>query len=140
MAILDVANQLIAPGVVSSSQDFTPLPCVPRDLPTCAWAVHVSTPPAGAATFVLAIATTTAGPWRTIATMGWPAGRTIAQQVPIGVNASLAAHLDLTAAFVRASVTTAGALTMSGSWLTKSSDGNFGLATRGHHLDNLTAA
>jgi hypothetical protein len=104
-SIVDVANQLIPPGVVSSSQDFTPLPCVPRDLPHCVWQVHLTVPPAASATFTLAIATTTAGPWRTIAVCTWSAGRTQAEAVPIGVSSSLAAHLDLTAAYLRASVT-----------------------------------
>ena len=140
MAIVDVANQLIPPGVVSSSQDFTPLPCVPRDLPTCVWAVHVAVPPVAAASFALQIASTTTGTWRTIATCPWPAGRTTAQTVPIGVSANLSAHLDLTAAFLRVSVALAGPLTMSGSWLTKSSDGSFGLASRSYSLDNLTPA
>jgi hypothetical protein len=57
--------------------------------------------------------------------------------VPIGVSASLAAHLDLTAAFVRVSVSTTGALTMGGSWLTKSSDGSAGLGSRAYSLDNV---
>jgi hypothetical protein len=138
-AILDTALLLAPAGVVNANTDFTPLPCVPRLLPTCAWSVHVSVPPVASCTFTLQVATTTAGPWQTISTLAWPAGLTGARQVSVGVSARLASYLNFTAAYVRASVTTSGALTLAGSWLGKASDGGPGLASRSYHLDAMTA-
>jgi hypothetical protein len=138
-SILDLGMSLIPAGVVSSSQDFTPLPCVPRLLPACVWAVHVSGPPSASATFTLAIATSTAGPWRTISTLAWPASTSGSKQVPVGLSASLAQHLDLTAAFLRVSVALSGPLTLAGSWVSKPADGSFGLASRSYHLDGINA-
>jgi hypothetical protein len=139
MAIVDIANQLAPAGQVTTSTDFTPLPCTVRDLPHCTWVVSMLVPPAAAATFVLAIATTTAGPWQTIATCPWPAGTSGSRQVPLGVSASLAAYLNLTAAYLRASVTLSGPLTLAGSWLTKASDGGPGLGSRSYTLDAINA-
>jgi hypothetical protein len=136
-AILDTAQQLAPSGLVSSSTDFTPLACTVRDLPVCAWAVHVSVPPVASATFTLAIATTTAGPWSTISTLVWPAGTAGARQVSLGASASLAQHLNLSAAFLRASVTLSGPLTLAGSWLSKPSDGGPGLGSRSYTLDAI---
>jgi hypothetical protein len=136
-AILDAGMMLAPAGQVTTNTDFTPLACTVRDLLVCVWAVHVTVPPAAAATFVLAMATSTAGPWQTIATLVWPAGLVGAKQVPIGVSASLAAHLNMQAAYLRASVTLSGPLTLAGSWLSKPSDGGPGLASRSYTLDTI---
>jgi hypothetical protein len=139
-AILDAAMPLAPAGVVSTSQDFTPLACVPRLLPTCAWTVHVTVPPAAACTFVLQIATTTAGPWSAIATCVWPAGLVGARQLSLGASARLASYLNWSAAYVRASVTTSGALTLAGSWLGKAGDGGIGTGSGPNALVSGTAA
>ena len=138
-AMLDAGMMLAPAGLVSSSTDFTPVPCTVRDLPVCAWVVALTVPPSAAATFVLAIASSTAGPWQTIATLPWPAGTTDRQQVPIGVNASLARHLNMQAAYLRMSVTLTSPLTLAGSWLAKSSDGGPGLGSRSYSLDGINA-
>jgi hypothetical protein len=139
-AILDVANQLAPAGQVTTSTDFTPLACVPRLLPVCAWTVHVSVPPVASCTFVLAIATTTAGPWQTISVLQWPAGVVGARQVSLGASARLASYLNWSAAYLRVSVTTAGALTLAGSWLGKAVDGGPGLGSGPNTVFTGTAA
>ncbi len=98
----------------------------------------MTTPPVGACTFTLAVASTSAGTYSVINTFTWPAGLSGSRQVPVGVGGNLAAILNNQAAWVRVSVTTTGAFTLAGSWLTKASDGSFGLASRSYHLDNLT--
>ena len=135
-AIVDIANQLIAPGVVSSSQDFTPLACAPRLLPTCSWIIAVSIPPAAAATFRLAVSSTETGSYATISTFVWPAGTTGSKRLQVGAGGNLAQVLNNQAAWLRASVTLSGPLTMAGSWLTKAGDGA-GLASRSYSLDNI---
>ena len=55
----------------------------------------------------------------------------------LGAGGNMAAIMNNTSAWVRASVTLSGPLTMSGSWLTKSSDGGVGLASRSYSLDNI---
>jgi hypothetical protein len=140
MAILDIANQLAPAGQVTTNTDFTPLPCVPRLLPTCAWSVHVSSPPVASCTFTLQVATSTAGPWSTISTLAWPAGLTGARQVSLGVSARLAQVLHWSAAYLRMSVTTAGALTLAGSWLGKPTDGGPGLGSGPNQVFTGSAA
>jgi hypothetical protein len=126
-AILDVGTLLLPAGVISASQDGTPLQVNPRLLPTSTWAVHVSVPPAASATFTLAVASSQNGTYTTISTLVWPAGTSGARQVPLGVQGNMAQFVNNQAAWVRVSVTTTGALTMSGSWLTKPADGGPGL-------------
>jgi hypothetical protein len=138
-AILDSATMLMPAGQVTTSQDFPALQLYPRHLPTCHWVVSMLTPPAAAATFTLAVATTTAGPWSTIATCVWPAGTSGSKQVPVGVSGALAQILNNQAAWVRASVTLSGPLTLAGSWLSTRSDGGPGLGSRSYHLDGLNA-
>lgn len=139
-AILDTATVLLPSGVLSANTDGTPLQLFPRQLATSAWVVHVSVPPAAAATFVLAVASTSGGTYSEIARLAWPAGTTGAQQVPVGVQGNMAQFRNNTALWVRVSVTTSGALTMSGSWLTTPTDGGPGLASRSYHLDGINAA
>ncbi len=138
-AIVDVASMLIAPGQVTTSTDFAPLSCAPRFLPTCAWVISMLTPPAAAATFTLAVATTQNGTFTPIATLDWPAGTSGSQQVRLGAGGNLAEVLNNQSAWLRASVTLSGPLTLNGSWLTKASDGGPGLASRSYTLDGINA-
>jgi hypothetical protein len=139
-AILDTGMMLAPAGVVNTNTDFTPLACVPRLLPTCAWSVHVSVPPVASCTFTLQIAAATTGPWSTISTLAWPAGLTGARQVSLGASARLASVLNWSAAYLRVSVTTAGALTLAGAWLSKPSDGGPGLGSGPNQVLTGTAA
>jgi hypothetical protein len=82
-AILDTATMLIPAGAVSTSQDFPAILAYPRDLPVCHWVVALTVPPSAAATFTLAVASTQAGSYSTIATLVWPAGTSGSKQVPI---------------------------------------------------------
>jgi hypothetical protein len=102
--------------------------------------ISMLTPPAAAATFTLAIATTTAGPWSTIATCVWPAGSSGSRQVALGASARVASYLNWSAAFLRASVTLSGPLTLAGSWLGKASDGGPGLGSGPNQVFTGTAA
>lgn len=138
-AILDALTLLLPAGVISASMDGPPLQISPRTLPTCHWVVQVTVPPVATATFTLAVATIQGGPYTTIATLPWPAGTSGSKQVPIGVQGNMAQFLNNQAAWIRTSVTTAGALTLAGSWLTKASNGGPGLGSRSYHLDALNA-
>ena len=140
MASIVDAGTMVAPsGLVSSSQDFPALLLHPRTLPTCHWVVSMLTPPSAAATFTLAVASTQNGTYSPIATLVWPAGTSGSKQVPVGVQGHLAQVLNNQAAWVRASVTLSGPLTLAGSWLTKPSDGGPGLGSRSYALDNVNA-
>ena len=138
-AILDVGTQLAPSGVVSSTQDFPAIQAHPRQLPTCAWVVSMLTPPSAAATFTLAVSTTKNDVYKTIATLVWPAGTSGSKQVQLGAGGNLAQVLNNQAVWLRASVVTTGAMTVAGSWLTKSSDGGPGLGSRSYTLDTINA-
>ena len=138
-SIIDVANQLIPPGVVSSSTDFAPIEVHPRSLPTCAWILAVTVPPAAAATFRLQVASTSGGSFSTISTYVWPAGTTGSKVLQLGAGGNMAAIVNNTSAWLRVSVTLSGAVTMNGSWLSKSSDGGPGLGSRSYSLDSINA-
>ena len=136
-AILEANTVLIPSGAVSASGDFPALPLHPRTLPTCHWVLAVTVPPVASATFTLAVSTTQNGMFRTIATLVWPAGLSGSRQVPVGVQGHLAQVLNNQALWIRASVILSGPLTLAGSWLTKPSDGSFGLASRSYALDAI---
>ena len=136
MAIVDVANQLIPPGVVSSSTDFAPIEAHPRHLPTCSWMLAVLTPPAASVSFRLQVATTSGGVYSTISTHIWPAGTTGSKVLQLGAGGNMAAIVNNSSVWVRASVTLTGPVTMNGSWLTKAS-GAAGLASRSYALDGV---
>jgi hypothetical protein len=136
-AILDAATMLLPSGTISANTDGTPLLMHPRMLPTCAWVIAVSTPPVAAATFTLAVSNLQAGTYTTIASLVWPAGTSGSKQLPLGLQGHLAQVYDSDAVWLRCSVFTTGALTLAGSWLTKPSDGSFGLASRSYALDGL---
>jgi hypothetical protein len=138
-AILDVGSQLIGAGQVSSTQDFPALQVQPRFLPTCHWVVSMLIPPAAAATFTLSVSTTQNGTYSPIATLVWPAATTGSKQVPLGVQGNMAQFRNNQAAWLRASVTLSGPLTLVGSWLTTSTDGGPGLGSRSYHLDQINA-
>jgi hypothetical protein len=108
-------------------------------LPTCAWVVALTVPAAASATFTLAVATTQNGTYTPISTLVWPAGTSGSKQVPLGVSARLAQLLNNQAAWVRASVSLSGPLTLAGSWLTKPTDGGPGLGSRSYALDAINA-
>ena len=137
-AILDAATMLIPAGQVTTSQDFPAIQAHPRTLPVCPWVVSMLTPPASPATFTLAVSTTQNGAYSVISTLVWPAGSSGSKQVPIGVSGHLAHVLNNQSAWVRASVTVSGLLTLAGSWLTKES-GSAGLASRSYALDGVNA-
>jgi hypothetical protein len=139
-AILDVGTMLIPSGLISSSQDFAPIQVQPRLLPTCHWVVSMLTPPSASALFTLSISTTQLGVFGDIiCRLTWPAGSSGSRQVPVGVSGALAQILNNQAAWVRASVTLSGPLTLAGSWLSTRSDGGPGLGSRSYHLDGLNA-
>jgi hypothetical protein len=130
---------LIPAGQITTSQDFPPLLLQPRTLPTCAWVISMLIPPVASATFRLQVATTSGGTFSTIATLPWPAASSGSRQLPIGAGGNLAWVLNNQSAWVRASVTLSGPLTLAGSWLTKPSDGGPGLGSRSYSLDNINA-
>lgn len=138
-SLVDAGTMLIPSGQVTTSQDFPALHLHPRTLPTSDWVVSMLIPPAASALFRLSVASTEAGVYSEIARLSWPAGSSGSKQVPVGVSASLAAILNNTSAWVRASVTLTGPLTLGGSWLTKASDGGPGLGSRSYHLDGVNA-
>jgi hypothetical protein len=137
MAIVDAGTMLFPAGQITTNTDGTPLLIRPRTLTTCAWVISMLVPPAGAATFSLAVSNLPAGTYTTISTVQWAAGQSGSRQVPLGLNSNLAQVLDNDSLWVRCSVTTAGALTLAGSWLTKASDGGPGLGSRSYALDGL---
>ena len=85
----------------------------------------------------LAVATTQNGTYSTIATLVWPAGTSGSKQVSIGAKGAMAQVVNNQAAWLRASVTLSGPLTLAGSWLSTSSDGGVGLASRSYTLDGV---
>jgi hypothetical protein len=137
MPILDAATMLFPQGQITTNTDGTPLLIRPRQLSASHWVIAMATPPAAAATFTLAVSNLQAGTYTTISTCVWPAGTVGSKQLPIGVGGNVAAVLDSDSLWLRASVQTAGALTVAGSWLTKPSDGGPGLASRSYSLDGL---
>ena len=72
-----------------------------------------------------------------IATLVWPASTSGSKQVPLGVQGNMAQFRNNQSAWVRASVTLSGPLTLAGSWLTQPTDGGPGLGSRSYALDNL---
>lgn len=137
MAVVDALTMLIPAGLISASGDFPALQLHPRHLPSCAWVVSMLIPPAASATFSLAISTINNGIYRTIKTLVWPSATSGSRQVPIGVSGALAQILNNQSAWLRASVTLSGPLTLAGSWLSKPSDGGPGLGSRSYSLDNI---
>jgi hypothetical protein len=81
-------------------------------------AVSLQTPPVASATFVVEIASASAGTHREIARLVWPAGLSGSREVPLGVSASAAWMQNNTATWLRLSVTTSTTLTGS-AWLTR---------------------
>lgn len=138
-SIFDLATQLIPAGQVTTSQDFPALRMEPRRLPTCHWVIAMTTPPAAAATFTLAVASTAGGAYNVIAQCVWPAGTSGTKHLVLGVPGNLAQVINNQSAWLRASVTLSGPLTLAGSWITKASDGGVGLASRSYTLDNVNA-
>ena len=138
-AILDAATMLIPSGQITTSQDFPALQLHPRTLPVCHWVVSMLIPPAASALFRLSVAATEAGVYTEIARLSWPAGSSGSKQVPLGVSGHLAHVLNNQAAWVRASITLTGPLTLAGSWLSKPTDGGPGLASRSYTLDGVNA-
>ena len=137
-AILDVSTVLMPQGTYSTSQSFPGLNHHPRQLPTTRVVVSLQTPPVASATFLVEVASTQGGTYSEVGRLVWPAGLAGSQAVGVGVSPSLAQRLNTTSAWLRLSLTTAGALTGS-AWLTKPSDGSFGLGSRSYHLDQINA-
>lgn len=137
MAIVDAATMLMSQGKYNSFQSFPALQLYPRQLPTAHLVISLQTPPVASATFVVEVASTAAGSYREIARLVWPAATSGSRDVPLGVSSSAAWMQNTTSLWMRLSLTTVGALTGS-AWLTKPSDGSFGLASRSYHLDTLT--
>jgi hypothetical protein len=136
-AMLDAATMLLPAGQITTTTNGTPLQLYPRQLAASAWVISMLVPPAASATFSLAISNLAAGSYTTIAQVVWPAGTGGSKQLPIALSGAESQWLDNDSLWVRASVTTAGALTLAGSWLTKAVDGSFGLASRSYALDGL---
>jgi hypothetical protein len=136
-AMLDAATMLLPAGQITTTTNGTPLQLYPRQLTTCSWVIAMLTPPAAAATFSLQVSNLSAGVYTTISTFVWPAGTSGTKQLPIAVNGAEAQWLDNDSLWVRASVVTAGSLTLAGSWLGKAADGGPGLASRSYALDGI---
>jgi hypothetical protein len=98
--------------------------------------VACTIPPVAAVTFVLEASTLAAGPYVTLSTLVWPAGKTGSQAIELGVQGNLSRIHSGTHHFVRVTTTQSGAWTGS-SWLTKSADGSPGLASRSYALDGV---
>lgn len=137
--MIDSALMLLPSGLISASHDGTPIACSPRFLPTCEWVVSLLAPPAASAVFTLSVATTQAGAYTVISTLTWPAGVTGSKAVALGAGGNVAQVLNNQSAWLRASVTLSGPLTMAGSWLSKASDGGPGLASRSYTLDGINS-
>jgi hypothetical protein len=135
-SILDLGAVLMTHGTYATNQSFAPIQAYPRQLPTCAVIVHMLTPPVASATLTLEVASTQNGVYSPITSVVWPAGVSGSKQLPIGANSSRAWIANNQAIWARLSVTTTGAFTGS-AWVTKSSDGSFGLASRSYALDVL---
>jgi hypothetical protein len=134
MAVLDAATMLMPHGTYNSTQSFAPLQISPRHLATTMLQVHMLTPPSASCTLTVEIASTAGGVYSPITSIPWPAGVAGSRQVAFGVHSALAKVLNTTSAWMRLSLATTGALTGS-AWLTKPSDGSFGLASRSYHLE-----
>src|SRR5262245_41016822 len=129
-AILDTALTLIPQGVNSSSQSFTALDVARvTDLPTTAWVVNCTTPPAASMTLVLEASTLAAGSYVELTRMVWPAGLSGSRSVEVGVQGNLSRAQSGTHRYLRVTTTQSGAWTGS-SWLTKPSDGAPGLGAK----------
>ncbi len=136
-ALVDAALQLMPSGQVTTSQDFPAIACAPRYLPTCSWVVSMLTPPANAATFTLSVSATQNGTFSPIAMLVWPASTSGSRQVRLGAGGNVAQILNNQSAWLRASVSLSGPLTVAGSWLSKASDGGPGLGSRSYSLDGI---
>jgi hypothetical protein len=137
-SIVDVATLLMPQGTYSTNQSFPGLAISPRQLPTAAVTIHLLTPPVSSCTFVLEVASTQNGVYSPVAVVTWPAGQVGSKQLAIGANSSRAWLANNTCQWARLSLTTTGALTGS-AWLSKPSDGSFGLASRSYSLDGIGA-
>jgi hypothetical protein len=137
-SILDTATILMPHGTYNSTQSFPGLALYPRQLPTAAVTIHLLTPPVASAVFTLEVASTQNGVYSPVAVLTWPAGVSGSKQLALGANSSRAWLANNTCVWARLSLTTTGALTGS-AWLTKASDGSFGLASRSYALDNIGA-
>jgi hypothetical protein len=129
-AILDAATMLIPQQLVSTSQAFPAVDVgAVRDLGTASWVIALSTPPVAAVTFVLDASAVLAGPYVELARLVWPAGLTGSRAVEGGVASSLSGAVSASHRFLRVSTTQTGAFTGT-SYLTKPTDGSFGLGTK----------
>jgi hypothetical protein len=135
-AILDAATLLLPSAATTGNITGVPLRLYPRQLPTSAWVISVTVAPSTSCLFSLAVASAEAGPFTSINTITWPASQVGSKQIALGVTGHMAATANNTALWVRCSIATAGTVTAS-SWLTKPSDGSFGLASRSYALDGL---
>jgi hypothetical protein len=127
MPILDASAMLLPAGVISANTDGTPLRLYPRQLPTCSWTIAMAEPPTASATFVLQVSDTATGSFTTVATCVWPAGTSGTRNLPLAMSGTVARAFDNDSLWLRCSVTTAGALTLAGVWLSKAADGGAGL-------------
>lgn len=127
MPVLDAVTMLLPAGVISANTNGTPLLLYPRQLPTCSWVIAMTTPPVAAATFVLAVSDLVGGAYTTIATCVWPAGTSGTRNLALALGGRAARFLDNDSLWLRCTVTTAGALTLAGSWLSSAADGGPGL-------------
>jgi len=134
--ILDVGTLLLNAPAGSGNTTGTPLLLYPRQLATSAWVVEVLTAPSASCLFSLAVASTEAGVYTAISSWTWPAAETGRKQLPMGVQGNMAQAVNNTALWVRCSVATGGTFGAM-AWLSKASDGSFGLASRAYSLDGL---
>jgi hypothetical protein len=139
MAMPDAATLLMPTGTYNSNQSFPALQVYPRQLATSMVTMSLQSPPTGAATFVVEVASTQAGPYRETARLAWPAGLSGSRDVPLGVSASAAWMQNNQSTWMRLSLTTSTALTGS-AWLAKSSDGAPGRGAGPNSVFTGTAA
>jgi hypothetical protein len=118
MAIVDSATMLMPAGTYNTTQSFPALQLYPRQLPTAMVTISLQSPPTGAATFLIEVASTQAGTYREIARLVWPSGMTGSKDVSLGVSGNAAWRQGNQAQWLRMSLTTGTALTGS-AWLTK---------------------
>jgi hypothetical protein len=117
-SILDLGAVLMPVGTYASNQSFPALQLYPRHLGTSVVTISLQSPPTGAATFILEVASTSAGTYREIARLVWPAGLTGSRDVAVGVSGSAAWRQNNQADWLRLSVQTSTALTGS-AWVGK---------------------
>jgi hypothetical protein len=122
MAIVDLGAVLMPQATYNSSQNFPALQLYPRQLGTSVVTISLQSPPTAAATFALEVASASAGTYREIARLTWPAGTSGSKDVPLGVSARAAWRQDTTSSWLRLSLTTTTSLTGS-AWFTKPGDG-----------------